>query len=134
MTQPVDRGGTGNDVTTLIGQLGTEMSELVTKQMALARLELRDELAKGAKAGVSLSAAAVIGLVGFVFLSSAAAWGLTEVMAEGLAFLIVAGVQLAVAGALAVVGRRRLETVDPVPHQTIETLKEDAQWLKNHKS
>jgi uncharacterized membrane protein YqjE len=133
MTQSVD-GVAGKDVATLIGQLGTEMSELVAKQMALAQVELREELAKGAKAGISLSAAAVVGLVGFVFLSSAAAWGLSEVMAEGLAFLVVAGIHLATAAVLAVVGRRRLATVDPVPHQTIETLKEDAQWVKSRKS
>jgi hypothetical protein len=29
------------------------------------------------------------------------------------------------------VGRSRARAVSPVPRQTIETLKEDAKWLKN---
>jgi hypothetical protein len=32
---------------------------------------------------------------------------------------------------LFLVGRRQAAEVDPVPHQTVETLKEDAQWAKN---
>lgn len=127
----------GGDVAALVGKLGHEMSTLVSKEMELARTELRSELSKGAKAGVSLSGAAIMGLVGLVFLSSAAAWGLAEVMAEGFAFLIVGATHVAFAAVLAVlavIGRRRLADVDPVPRQTIETVKEDAEWAKNVKN
>ena len=52
-------------------------------------------------------------------------------MDPGWAALLVA-VVWAVAGAvLYVTGRQRLRAVSPVPRQTVETLKEDAQWLKN---
>ncbi len=122
------------DVPTLLGELGGEIASLVAKEMELARAELRTEVSKGVKATASLSGAAVTGLVGLLFVSAAAAWGLAEVMAEGFAFLIVGGAYLAVAGVLAVLGRRRLADVAPVPRQTLETLKEDAQWAKNVKN
>lgn len=121
------------DVPTLLGELGGEVSTLIVKEMELARAELRTELSKGVKAAASLSGAAVTGLVGLLFVSAAAAWGLAEVMAEGLAFLIVGVAYLTIAGILAAVGRRRLADVDPVPRQTLETLKEDAEWAKNAK-
>ncbi|HEV2766559.1 MAG TPA: phage holin family protein [Acidimicrobiales bacterium] len=118
----------------LFAQLGHQVGELVGKEMQLARSELREELRKGVKATASLSAAAIVGLVAVVFLSSAAAWGLAEVMAPGLAFLIVGAVQVAVAAVLFLTGRRQAAEVDPVPHQTVETLKEDARWAKSQKS
>ena len=118
----------------LLSQLGHQMGELVGKEMQLARAELRDELTKGVKATASLSGAAVVGLVALVFLSSAAAWGLAEVIAPGWAFLIVGAAQLAVAGGLALIGRRQVAAIDPVPHQTLESLKEDARWAKNQTS
>lgn len=118
----------------LFAQLGHQVGDLVGKEMQLARSELREELRKGVKAATSLSAAAIVGLLAVVFLSSAAAWGLAEVMAPGLAFLIVGAVQVALAGVLFVTGRRHAAEVDPVPHETVETLKEDAQWARNQKS
>lgn len=130
-----DTSETGDkSVPALVGQLGTQVSQLVAKEMALGRAELREELSKGVKATASLSAAALAALFGSLFLSSAAAWGLSEVMAPGLAFLIVGGAYMLVAGVLALVGRRKLATVDPVPHETLESLKEDAQWATTRKS
>ena len=44
---------------------------------------------------------------------------------------IIALIWAAVGAALFVTGRNRLKTVDPMPRRTVDTLKEDAQWLKN---
>jgi hypothetical protein len=56
---------------------------------------------------------------------------LSNVMDPGWAALIVA-VLWGIAGAvLYSIGRKRLKTVDPTPRRTVDTLKEDAQWLKN---
>ena len=45
--------------------------------------------------------------------------------------LIVAAVWGIAGAVLYTTGRKRLKTVDPVPHRTVDTIKEDAQWLKN---
>jgi hypothetical protein len=48
------------------------------------------------------------------------------------AALIVTVAYAAIAAALAVVGQRRLRAAaPPVPEATIQTLKEDAKWLKH---
>lgn len=130
------QGGPSGDesVGELVSELGRQVGELVTKEMQLARSELSEEVAKGVKATVSLSAAAVAGLLAVVFLSSAAAWGLAEVMDAGWAFLIVGSVHLVAAGVLFATGRREAGEIDPVPRETLQTLKEDAQWAKNRTS
>jgi hypothetical protein len=132
MTEP--RGDGGADAATLLKELGAETADLVSKEMALARAELRQELPKAVRAAASLSAAAIVALLALVFLSSAAAWGLAEVLPAGVAFLIIGAGQLVIAAVLAAVGRQRLARVDPVPHQTVESLKEDARWATNRKS
>jgi hypothetical protein len=58
------------------------------------------------------------------------AWALAEVMSAGLAFLIVAVVVAGAAYAAFRVGQARMQEFDPVPHETVETIKEDVQWVK----
>jgi hypothetical protein len=49
--------------------------------------------------------------------------------------LIVTVLYGAIAGALALIGRDRVtEATPPVPEQTMETVKEDAQWAKTQLS
>ena len=67
-------------------------------------------------------------------LSFAAAWALTAVMPTGWAFFAVGMVFGLVAAAMALQGRRQLQEFHPVPQETVETLKEDVQWLKSRKS
>jgi len=50
------------------------------------------------------------------------------------AFLIVTVVLGLVAAVLARQGRARLREVDPKPEKTMQTLKEDAQWLSEQRS
>jgi hypothetical protein len=56
---------------------------------------------------------------------------LDEAIPAWAAALIVTAVMAAVAGFLALIGKRRLEEAEPpVPTQTIESTKEDVQWAK----
>jgi hypothetical protein len=77
-----------------------------------------------------LGGGAVAALLALILLTSAAAWGLAEVVDAGWAFLIVGVVIGAVAAVLAMNGRRKLAEVRPVPDQTVDTLKEDARWAR----
>ena len=52
-------------------------------------------------------------------------------MAGWLAALIVAVVYAAVAGVLALIGKRQVEAATPpVPEETVESVKEDVRWTK----
>ncbi|MGX7824605.1 phage holin family protein [Actinokineospora sp. 24-640] len=119
-----------------IGQLLSEatrdISELMRKELQLAKVEMREEARKASKAGGKLGAAAVIGYLALLLMSFAIAWGLSEVanMDVGWAFLIVAVLYGIAAAVLFTSGRKQLREVSPIPRQTVETLKEDAEWAR----
>ena len=118
----------------LFSRLTTDLSKLMHDEIELAKVELKETAKEAGTAGASLGAAGVLGLVAFLLLSFAAAWGLAEVVPEGVGFLIVGGAYGIVALGLLAFGRQRLKTVNPVPEQTVETLKEDVAWAREQMS
>ena len=115
----------------LFGDLSTDLRNLVSQELRLARAEVTQEVAKAGKAGGLLGAGAFTGYLAVVLLSFAAAWGLSEVVPEGVAFLVVGLVYAVVAAVLLLSGRKKVAAVSPAPTQTVETLKEDVEWAKN---
>jgi membrane protein implicated in regulation of membrane protease activity len=69
-----------------------------------------------------------------LFGSLAAVLGLGTWMALGWAALIVAGAWAVLAVVLAVAGRRTLASVEPKPERAIESVKEDAAWVRHPRS
>jgi hypothetical protein len=118
----------------LVGEATSELSLLVRKEVELAKLEMKEQGARAADSAKYLGIAAFCGYLAAVLLSFAAAWGLAEVMPASVAFLIVAVVLGVVAGVAFLAGRKRLHELHPIPEETVETLKEDVQWLKSRKS
>jgi hypothetical protein len=115
----------------IISDISDGLSRLFRQEVELAKSELRTEAAKAGKAAGMFGGAGVAGLLTAIMLSFALVYGLGNVMDLGWAALIVGVVWGVVAAVLAVAGRNKARTVSPVPRQTVETLKEDAQWLKN---
>jgi uncharacterized membrane protein YqjE len=118
----------------LFSRLTADLSKLMRDEVELAKVEINEAVQSARTAGVSFGAAGVLGLMAFVLLSFAAAWGLAEVVATGVAFLIVGGTYGLVALVLLGLGRQQLKTAKPVPEQTVETLKEDVAWAKQQMS
>ncbi len=114
----------------LFGRLGEDLTQLVTSQMDLARTELKQEAKEAGQTAGLFGAGSVLGYLTLTLLCFAAAWGLSEVVPEGVAFLIVAVVVGIVAAVLMVLGKQRLEAAKEVAPQTVQTLKEDAAWTR----
>ena len=115
----------------LIGNISNDLSTLFRQEVELAKAELKQEATKAGKAAGMLGAAGFAGYLVVVLLSFALVAALSNVMDPGWAALIVAVIWAVVGAVLFVNGRKKLKTVDPTPRRTVETLKEDAQWLKN---
>jgi len=118
----------------LVGEMSAELSSIMRAEVQLAKVELKDEVAKAGKAGGMFGAGAVTGYFALLFASLALAWLLDQAMPIALAFFLVAALYGVAAGVLISRGRTEMKQVDPVPHQTVETLKEDVQWVKAQKS
>jgi hypothetical protein len=118
----------------LFSRLTADLSKLMRDEVELAKVELNGAVREARTAGVSMGAAGFLGVMAFVMLSFAAAWGLSEVVPEGVAFLIVGAAYGVVALVAFALGRQRLKALKPVPEQTVETLKEDVAWARQQMS
>ena len=115
----------------LIGNISNDLSQLFRKEVELAKAELKQEASKAGKAAGLLGGAGFAGYLAVVLLSFALVFALGNVMDLGWAALIVAVIWAIIGAVLYVNGRKKLKNVDPVPRRTVDTIKEDAQWLKN---
>jgi hypothetical protein len=136
MTAPYPAGDRSEEVEQtsvgeLIGNISNDLSTLFRQEVELAKAELKQEASKAGKAAGMLGGAGFAGHLAVVLLSFALVFALGNVMDLGWAALIVAVIWGIIGAVLYVNGRKRLKTVDPVPRRTADTLKEDAQWLKN---
>ena len=129
------RGGAGapteRPLTELLSDVTAQIQHLLRKEIELAKVETKEQIDRGVKGAAAFAGAGVVGLLGAILLAFAAAYGLAEVMATGFAFLIVGVVFLAVAGVLALQGKKKLAAFSPVPQQTVETVKEDVETAKD---
>ena len=115
----------------LVVSASSDMSTLVRSEIALAKMEIRQDVAKAAQGGGMLGAAGFLAVVAFILLSIAAAYGLTAAgLHPALAFLIIAVVYLLVAGILGLVARSAFKGIKP-PERTARTVKETVDVLKN---
>ena len=118
----------------LIGEMTSEVSQLMRKEVELAKVEIKEEGGRAGKAGGMFGGGAVAGYFALLFVSLALAWLLDQAMNTALAFFIVGALYGIAAAVLISRGREQMKQVDPVPRQTVETLKEDAEWVKAQKS
>ncbi|TDQ52968.1 phage holin family protein [Actinorugispora endophytica] len=126
-----ERGHDRESLGELISEATSDLQKLFRQEVSLAKAELREEGAKAGKAAAMLGAAALAGLMVIVLASFALVYALANVMDAGWAALIVAALWAVAGAVLFVLGRNRMREVDPKPEQTIETLKEDAQWARH---
>jgi tetrahydromethanopterin S-methyltransferase subunit C len=115
----------------LVKQLSEQSSRLARQEVELAKAEL---VAKGKRAGIGVGmfgGAGAFGFYGLGALVAAAVLALATAVTPWLAALIVAVVLAAIAGVLALVGKREVqEATPPVPEQATESVKEDVEFAK----
>lgn len=119
-------------VAQLLGDLIGDAQTLIRKEFELARHEVRAEIDKARQGAMVLGIGAGIAAVGAIFLLLMVVYLLVEVfgLSFWLSFLIV-GALLAIVGAVLLsTGSNRIKQVDPVPRETIDSVRKDVEWLK----
>jgi uncharacterized membrane protein YqjE len=125
---PVDARERG--IGELVKDLASQTSTLVRQEIQLAQAEVTQKGKLAGKGAGMLAGAAVAALLGLGALTALVIVALDGALALWLAALIVTVLWLAVAGALAIAGKKALESATPPVPQTVETVKEDIQWAK----
>ena len=111
----------------IIGNVQT----IIRSEIQLAKTEVKEETTKAGRAAGIIAAGAVLGLYALGFLLVTIVRALEIVTAPWLASLIVA-VLVGVAAYIAIsLGRTRMKHVHATPEKTIQTTKENAQWVKD---
>jgi hypothetical protein len=125
----------GRSTGELLQRLARETSVLVRQELDLVKAEMTE---KGKRAGRGAGMFGAAGAVGLLALGALTAC-LIALLATALdhvwlAALVITVVYGAVAGVLALMGRREVqESTPPLPEQTIDTVKEDVQWARTQR-
>jgi uncharacterized integral membrane protein len=114
----------------LISQLANNSAALVRDEIDLAKQEMREKVASFRSAVVLIAVGAAIGLLAVLALIAAAIVGLGHLVGMATSALIVGIVLAVMAGLPLLMGLSRLRRTSLKPEQTIETLEEDKEWLK----
>ncbi|MDQ0750072.1 hypothetical protein QF034_004303 [Streptomyces africanus] len=130
-SRQVEAHGGDTSVGDLLSAVTSDVQTLFRQEVELAKTEVKQEATKAGKAAGMYGGAGFAGYMVLLFLSLAAVLGLANVMDGGWAALIVTAVWAVVAAVLYARGRTRMRTVAPKPGQTVETLKENAQWARH---
>ena len=113
------------------GLLTRDLSLLIRQELDLAKSEMREK-GKVVLPGVGMMGGAfVVALCAAGALTAFVVLLLALFLDEWLAALLTGGALLAVAAVLAWAGKERVEEAGtPLPEQTIDTVREDAEWMK----
>jgi uncharacterized membrane protein YqjE len=115
----------------LLKELSDNTTTLVKQELDLAKAELAE---KGKQAGLGagmFGGAGLFGVGAFAALTAGVIAALSEAMDTWLAALIVAVVYAAVAGVMAMTGKKKVkEAAPPIPEQAKDSVKEDMEWAK----
>jgi uncharacterized membrane protein YqjE len=106
------------------------LQEIVRSEVRLARVEIRDETRRAVSSGMWIAAGVVGALSAWMFLLWTVAYLLATRMSMWAATLVVAVVMACVGSVLLVGGIRRVKRIQPVPERTVESVKENLEWMK----
>jgi hypothetical protein len=115
----------------LFAELSREIRTLVHQEIQLATTELTEKVSQLGKGVGLVIGGGLVAYGGFLAIVAALVLALTAMGLPSWAAALGGGILIAVAGYLLI--RSGLAALRPdqlTPHQTIDTLKEDAQWLR----
>jgi hypothetical protein len=130
-SEPVRRSDGERPISELFSELATETGDLIRAEVKLATTELTHKGIDAARQTAFIVAGATLGTMALLFLLAALALGLGTVMELWLSSLIVGVVVAIVAAVLANHGMRALRDMKLAPTETIDSLKQDKQWIKD---
>lgn len=113
----------------LFSDLSQKASMLARQEVQLAKVEMKEKAAEASSEIAKIAIGAILANAALLTLIAAIILALSMFMEAWIAALIVAIVVALIAGLLVMNGINGLKELDPVPEQTVATLKEDKEWL-----
>jgi hypothetical protein len=119
-------------VSDLISGLVSDAQQLVHREIDLAKREVAIEVDKVKQGVIALGIGAGVAVIGALLLGHMLVHLVQDLTGLSLwvSYLIVGGLFAIIGGLLLMRGIKRMQDVDPVPHETIESVRKDVQWIK----
>ena len=133
-------GARDRSVASLLKELRDEMMTLWRQELALAKTEMSEKASKAGRNAVYIGIGGAVLFAGLLFLLvgvSALVYvglvyaGLSHYLAGWLAPVITGAVVAVIGYVMLQKGISTLKRMSPVPQKTVESMKEDKQWLQN---
>jgi Putative Actinobacterial Holin-X, holin superfamily III len=122
---------TSESIPVLIRSVMEDARALIRQEIALARVEIREEASKVRTVGIAFGAAAITGLIAVVLLCVALGGAIAYALSwptwagDGVVAILLA----ATATGCATMGRSRLSTISALP-KTTATMRENMAWIQ----
>lgn len=139
-TNGLDVRNDNESLPNLFSRLGDDVMQLFNSQLALFKVEIKEEANAYARGITMIAIGAVIATVGFALLNVAIAFAVSTLFAQAnfsqpasyaLGFVVTGGFYLLVGAIVVMLMKSRLARHDLVPQRTVQELRKDKQWLKN---
>ena len=114
----------------LFAELANETSTLVRQEVQLAKTELTQKVTSAGKDAGMIGAGGALAYAGLLAVLAAVIIGLGQLIPMWLSALLVGLVVIGVGYALIQSGLNALKRIDPAPRETIQTIKEDVDMVK----
>ncbi|MDB4941153.1 MAG: hypothetical protein JWP97_687 [Labilithrix sp.] len=118
----------------LFAELAQETGTLVRKEVELARVEMTDKAKVAGRNAGFVALGGAVAMMGALALLAALILGLGTFMPLWLSALIVGAAVTATGALLVTKGFRAFSALEVAPRETLQTLKEDKQWLQKEAS
>jgi len=123
------QGSRERPIAEVVRDIIANVQDMVRSEVRLAKAEIKEEASKTAQGAAYLAVGGMLALYAVGFVLVAIAQMLDLVMPAWAAALLVAVVLGITAAVLVGKGRERLHV--PAPEKTIESVKENVEWMKN---
>ena len=124
----------------LLGRLGDDVMQLINSQLALFKVEIKEEASAYARHATFIAVGGAVAAIGFALLNVAVAFGVSTLFARAnfsqpasyaLGFVVTGVFYLLVGGIVVLAMKNRLAKQQLVPPRTVQELRKDKQWLKS---
>ncbi|HKE59665.1 MAG TPA: phage holin family protein [Pyrinomonadaceae bacterium] len=131
---------TDEGLPSLFSRLGDDVMALVNSQLALFKVEVKEEATAYAHGAIMIGLGVIVAAIGFALLNVAVAFGvsvlfananLSQPAAYALGFVVAGAFYLIVGGLVVLTIKNRLAKRSVLPTRTVAELRKDKEWLKN---
>ena len=127
-------------IPTLFSKLGDDVMQLFNSQLALFKVEIREEANTFTRGAIMIALGAGVAAIGFALLNVAVAFGVSTLFSQAnmsqpasyaLGFVVTGAFYLIVGGIVILAIKSRLAKQRMMPERTVAELRKDKEWLKN---